>query len=86
MGDDKKAKSKTDSIFSQIEKWITKALGSFVAALFLIFGAGALFGASVIGTQHAWLLFAPFALALLAYYNRDFAVAGFVLFLLLFLI
>ena len=87
MADDKKpAKQRTDNWFGKVQKWFNETLGKFVAALFLIFAMGALFGASIVGTQHSWLLFIPFALALLSYYNRDFALVGLGFFVLLFFV
>lgn len=81
MGDGKKpAKQRTDSWFEQLQKWFTKTISIFVAGMFFLFGFGALFGAMV--GASSWLIFIPFALGLLAYYSRDFALVILILFLL----
>lgn len=77
-------KQRTDTFFADISKWFTKTVSRFVAAIFLIFGLGQIYAIWSAGNT---LLFAlPFLLALLAYYNRDFAILVLVATALLFFI
>lgn len=86
MADDKKALSKnaSDNWFKKLEGWFTKKF--FVAGIFFLFGIGAVFGAIIATGNNQWLLIVPFALGLLAYYSRDFALVALVLFALVFFI
>ncbi len=77
MAEEKKM-SMGDSIFDKLGDWITKTIQFFAASVFVLFGLGALFGALVVGKDPA-LLAAPFILAVLAYYSRNFALIFFVL-------
>lgn len=67
-------KQRTDDWFKKVEDWITKSIKGFVAAIFFLVGVGAIIGALAISSNHSWIIFLPFALGLLAYYSRDFAV------------
>ncbi|MBU0662051.1 MAG: hypothetical protein ABH854_03920 [Candidatus Diapherotrites archaeon] len=79
-----------------LDRWIarfvghvTKQISTVVAALFLLFALGAVYGSLVTARQHelgTWLLIAPAALGLLAYYSRGFALALFVLIVIFFAI
>lgn len=81
MGDDKKAvKQRTDSWFEQLQNWFTQTIKAFAAFLFFLFGLGAVYGAFF--AANPIFIFVPFALGLLAYYSRDFAVIVLVLILL----
>jgi len=86
MADSKQAKQYSDKIFESIQKTFTKTVSNFAAALFLILGIGVLLGFTLAGTPHSWLMLAPFALALFAYYSRDFAIVALIVFFVLFMI
>ena len=73
MGEDKKpSKQRTDSWFEKLRDWIAKTISIFVAAIFFLFGAGAVYGAFF--AANPLFILVPFALGLLAYYSRDFAI------------
>lgn len=62
-----------DKYFAKMSGWLGKRISAFVAFLFILFAAGAIYGAFVVphfGRFGIWLLAAPLALALIAYYNR----------------
>lgn len=62
-----------DRYFARMSGWLGQRISAFVAFLFVLFTAGAMYGALVVphfpqfGT---WFLVAPLLLALIAYYNR----------------
>lgn len=72
MGEDKAAKQRTDSLFEKLQDWVTKTISLFVAAIFFLFGAGAVYGAFF--AANPIFILVPFVLGLLAYYSRDFAI------------
>ena len=74
-----------DSAFKRILDYVGKGIQTFVAFLFFIFAAGAIFGYLVILGKLPYgefLIILPAALGLIAYYNRMFAVFLFVIFIL----
>lgn len=78
-----------DRYFAKISKWLGERISAFVAFLFLLFAAGALYGTFIVSRlpQYSpYLLGAPIALALIAYYNRTAAVVLFAGIVLLFVI
>ena len=77
-------KSRMDNLFLKVEDYITKSISRFVAFLFILISAGAVLG-YVVGTKGEGEIFilAPAVAGLLAYYNRDFAVAAFSIFVLI---
>jgi len=84
-------KSMTDDLFGKIVDYVRGGIATFVAFLFLLITIGAIYGALVVthsgGIQGIApiLLIAPAFLGFVAYYNRDFAVAIFILLLLFFI-
>jgi hypothetical protein len=73
MAEQAQALGVTDRYFARLSGWLGKRISAFVAFLFALFAAGAMYGALVVphfGQFGAWLLVAPMALALIAYYNR----------------
>ena len=70
--------------FQQLEDFITTGISKFIAALFILISLGGLFGWFVAqkGGPFVWLLILPAIIGLFAFYNRGFAVFGFVLILL----
>jgi len=83
-------KSMSDNLFNKIIDYVQGGIATFVAFLFLLITIGAIFGALVvshagtIGGIVPFILIAPAALGVLAYYNRDFAVAIFIILVLFF--
>ncbi|MFH0714145.1 MAG: hypothetical protein V1847_00095 [Candidatus Diapherotrites archaeon] len=65
-------KSVGDNFFDKLGDWFTTTIAIFAAAVFVLFGLGALYGAYVY-TFDPFLLLAPFILAIVAYYSRNFA-------------
>ena len=82
MADSKKAGQRVDSIFEKFGEFVTNTIKRFAAFLFFLFGLGAVFGAFF--ASNPLVLFIPFAIAILAYYSRDFAIIILVLFFLAF--
>ncbi len=86
-----KGKSMSDDLFGKIVDYVSGGIATFVAFLFLLITLGAIFGALVVahagtvGGIVPFILIAPAALGVLAYYNRDFAIAIFILLLLFFI-
>ena len=84
-------KSMSDNLFNKVIDYIQGGIATFVACLFLLITIGAIYGALVVthsgGIQGIApvLLIAPAFLGFVAYYNRDFAVAIFILLLLFFI-
>jgi hypothetical protein len=86
MADEKslseRANAKADSIFEGIGKYLVEKITTFVTFLFLLFAAGMLYGRFIIpqfpGIE-IFLLAGPFVIALIAYYNRLFAIIAFVI-------
>lgn len=82
-------KSKVDGWVEKVLDYVTAQISSFVAFLFLLFSAGAVYGSAITSRQHelgTWLLIAPAVLGLIAYYSRTFALAVFALLILLIVI
>ncbi len=80
---------RADRYFAKISGWFSERIAAFVAFLFLLFGAGAVYGAVVVpqfSSYGAYLLIAPLALALVAYYNRGAATILFAGLVLLFVV
>lgn len=72
----------SDNLFDRILKYITTGIQRFVAFLFFLFTAGAVYGIFITRASPAaqpFLLIAPAAVGLLAYYNRAFAIWAFVM-------
>tara|TARA_Y100000310_G_scaffold345859_1_gene471633 strand:+ start:26725 stop:27030 length:306 start_codon:yes stop_codon:yes gene_type:complete len=83
--DGQKEGSTWDNFFGKIGDYITGSIQRFVAFLFFIITIGAVFGYFV-GSRtdiSELVLIIPAIAGLLAYNNRAFAIAGFVLFLIL---
>jgi hypothetical protein len=78
-----------DKYLGKVSNWLSERIAAFVAFLFLLFGAGAVYGAVIVprfSQLGFYLLAAPVVLALVAYYNRSVATllfAGLVLFFVL---
>ncbi|MCX8158332.1 MAG: hypothetical protein N3D73_01560 [Candidatus Diapherotrites archaeon] len=88
MGKEKDKGSKIDSLYNKISSKITSAISNFVASLFIIFTLGAIYGVLVVNRwpHHAsYLILAPLLPALLAYYDRTFATAVFLIILIFFI-
>jgi len=80
---------RADRYFSRISDWLSARISAFVAFLFVLFGAGALYATFIVPIQPEYgpyLLAAPFVLALIAYYNRAAAAILFAGLLLMFLL
>ncbi|HZX19808.1 MAG TPA: hypothetical protein VFF13_02240 [archaeon] len=76
----------SDNIFERVLNYITTGIQRFVAFLFFLFTAGALYGIFITRASPAaqpFLLIAPAAVGLLAYYNRAFAIWAFVVLIVL---
>jgi len=91
MAEDKKEDvlGRADKYFSRVSSWLSERISAFVAFLFLLFGAGALYATFVIPRlpeYTPYLLAAPFVLALIAYYNRTAATILFAGLLLIFVL
>jgi len=85
----KKPDSRTDQYFGKMFAWLSERIAAFVAFLFLLFAAGAGYGAIIItkfADVSAWLLLAPIGIAVIAYYNRGVASVLFAGLVLLFVI
>ncbi|MCX6798661.1 MAG: hypothetical protein NTW59_01020 [Candidatus Diapherotrites archaeon] len=62
-----------DKWFGKLSDWLGEKISAFVAFLFLLFAAGALYGTFIVPRFQqlgALLLAAPIVLAAVAYYNR----------------
>ncbi len=73
-----------DKWFSDLQKRVDKAISSFVAFLFILVAIGAMLGifvATRYPDQAIWAVLGPAIIALIAYYNRAFALAIFILLL-----
>ncbi|MFH1224506.1 MAG: hypothetical protein V1676_01755 [Candidatus Diapherotrites archaeon] len=82
-------KGRVDGWVEKVLEYVTKQISSFVAFLFLLFSAGAVYGSVITARQHelgVWLLIAPAVLGLMAYYSRAFALAVFALLILLIIV
>jgi len=91
MAEEKEASvlGRADTYFSRISTWLSARIAAFVAFLFLLFGAGAIYGAFIVprmAEYSPYLLAAPFALALIAYYSRGAATIMFAGLILLFVL
>jgi len=90
MGDDAaKALGKVDGYFDRFSSWLSARISAFVAFLFLLFTAGAIYGTFIVARFPdigIYLLGAPIALALVAYYNRTAATILFAGLILLFIL
>ncbi len=76
----------TDKWYNKLAAYLSSKISAFVAFLFFLFAAGAFYGTYVVARLphfEIYLLLAPLALGLLAYYSRGFATVAFI-FLLLF--
>ena len=81
--------SRTDKYFAQASSWLSEKISRFVSFLFLLFGAGAIYGAIIVPrfSQYSiYLLGVPILLALIAYYNRGVAAVLFMGMILLFVL
>lgn len=66
---------RSDPWFGQVQGYITHSIQRFVAFLFILITIGAIIG-YVAGTKNAeYLVLVPAISGLIAYYNRDFALA-----------
>lgn len=80
---------RVDKYFDRISSWLSQRISAFVAFLFLLFAAGAFYGAflvPVFSEFSAYLLAAPIVFALIAYYNRTAAIVLFVALIFAFLL
>lgn len=71
-----KTDCKCDPHVNKMMEYVTEQIADFIAFLFVLFSLGAIYGWWIISkVPHltAELLFVPLALAVVAYYNRDFA-------------
>ena len=78
-----------DNFFGKIGDYITSGISTFVAAIFIIITIGAFYGFFVARHQAdaaVYFLIAPAIVGLIAYYNRAFAVAIFIVLVLIALI
>lgn len=76
--------SKTDPWLEKLSAYITASISSFVAFLFFVLTVGMIFGFIAVKRFpdiSTWLILLPAILGLFAYYNRDFALFFFFLFL-----
>ncbi len=81
MGDMEKT---ADKWFGKLQKRVTGTISSFVAYFFFMIALGSFITVIVINQwpQHTfWIVIAPLAAGVLAYYNRAFATAMFLLIL-----
>lgn len=88
MAEEKKAPSgkngTVDRAFDKLLGYLSHQISSFVSFLFLLIALGGFYGYFIIARyEHlaVYLLIAPLALALIAYYNRTFATIIFVMLL-----
>ena len=84
-----KTNGEADKFFGKIADYFSEKITAFVVFLFLLFGAGMLYGRYVVMNSivpEIYLLALPFLVAAIAYYNRFFAVIVFVLFILFLLL
>lgn len=76
-----------DKWFGDLQKRLDKTISSFVAFLFILISLGAMFGVFV-ATRYPnysiWAILGPAIIALTAYYNRAFALAVFIILVVLF--
>lgn len=75
MGEEKDAskEGRADKYFEKASAWLGERISRFVSFLFLLFFAGAIYGAVIVSKfpgHSIYLLGAPALLALVAYYNR----------------
>lgn len=86
MSENKKEQQSSilDKLFNDLLNYITKNISIFVAFLFTLISIGAVIGYFIgIRREDEWLIIAPAIVGLIAYYNRGFALALFVLLLIL---
>lgn len=72
-----------DNRLTSLTDYLGAQISRFVAFLFLLFAAGAIFGAFVYTTYPKyglWFILAPIVLGLIAYYSRTFAIILFAIF------
>lgn len=89
MAEEEKKMGMTDNIFSKIAGYLGERISIFVAFLFSLLGIGMVIGGFVVvkfPEIAAFLIAAPFVLAVIAYYNRVFAIIAFIAFLVLFIL
>ncbi len=92
MGEEKKENGKAgriDSFFVGVADYIGKQISRFVAFLFFVFTAGAVYGALLAYRQVQFaelFIILPAALGIIAYYNRTFALVIFIAVVLLFVV
>lgn len=68
--------SRADKYFEKASSWLGERISRFVSFLFLLFGAGAIYGAIIVPRfpdYSIYLIGTPLVLALIAYYNRGVA-------------
>ncbi len=78
-----------DRYFAKVSAWLSERIAAFVAFLFLLFAAGAVYGTVIVPKfpqYEFYLVAAPIGLALIAYYNRGVATVLFAGLVLLFVI
>lgn len=77
---------RTDPFFTQVSNYVTGKIAAFVAFLFVLILLGELYALVVLGVPirqaDTALLIAPAIIGLIAYYNRDVAIALFALLIL----
>ncbi len=77
-GDEKKPIM--DKLFTDLLNYITKSISTFVAFLFILITFGAIIGYMVgVRREDEWLVITPAIIGMIAYYNRAFAVAIFLI-------
>lgn len=89
MAEEGKKMGMADNIFSRIASYLGERISLFVAFLFTLLGVGVLIGRFVIVRFphiEVFLIAAPFVFAVIAYYNRAFAIISFVAFIVLFIL
>ncbi|MFH1256935.1 MAG: hypothetical protein V1494_06625 [Candidatus Diapherotrites archaeon] len=90
MAEEKKSSgSRTDSWFDKLSDYVTGTISGFVAFLFFLFAAGAVYGALIVAKGSpfgGYLIVLPAVLGLITYYSRDIALVVFVFFLLFLLL
>ena len=71
----------TDKWYNKLAGYLSNRISAFVAFLFMLFAAGAFYGAFLVARLpelEMYLLLAPLVLALLAYHSRGFATLAFI--------
>ncbi len=88
MGDEEKTDSRVDNWFGKISDYVTGGISSFVAFLFFVFAAGAIYGSLAISKSQlgTYLIIAPAIIGLIAYYNRGFSIIMFAGIILVFVV